>query len=152
LFKNSIKRPTVRYTPRTGGGGKKNASDACVCVRAHVYNFPLGIACRRLRAHLARETRPLGVSAAALARTAGSAGRITNIIGPTSRVCTGYTVYTAPAYLHMWYTGRFACDPPHIAVFRTRRCFTAAGDEFFFRIADLKNSARINIRYYKVIL
>lgn len=55
--------------PDGGSGQKKkknkNAVDACVCVLAHVYNFPLGIACRRLRAHLARETRPLGVSAAA---------------------------------------------------------------------------------------
>lgn len=98
LFKNSIKRPTVIYTPwtrRTRREWKKNAGYAYVCVRAHVYNFPLGIACRRLRAHLARETRPLGVLAK-LAGTAGSAGRITDIIGPTSRVCV--YVYTYSLY------------------------------------------------------
>jgi len=129
LFKNSIKRPTVIYTPRTRStrrGWKKNAGDACVCVRAHVYNFPLGIACRRLRAHLARDTRPLGVSAA-LARTARSAGRITNIVGPTSRVC----ILRPRTYIS--YTGRFTREHP-----RTSPFFIMSRSNEFLQVRDFK--------------
>lgn len=116
---------------------------ACVCVRAHVYNFPLGIACRRLRAHLARETRPLGVSAAAaLELTAGSAGRITDIIGPTSRVCVCihglYSVLTRDMYRA-------------IRIYATVAVFHKTLYSEFFRILDFKNVEHIITLLYAVI-